>query len=103
MVRNIYSQIEAVEVEQTNLSVKAQPNPFSNRLLLSFYSERAQPVNLIIRNIFGQIMLNVNLDSKAGNNEFNIETSLVSSGTYIAEVRSEDKLVSEKIKIIKIK
>ena len=98
-----YSQIEAVEVEQTNLSVKAQPNPFSNRLLLSFYSERAQPVNLIIRNIFGQIMLNVNLDSKAGNNEFNIETSLVSSGTYIAEVRSEDKLVSEKIKIIKIK
>ncbi len=98
-----YSQVEVVEVGQTIFAVKAQPNPFSNRLLLSFYSERDQQVTSVVRSIFGQIVLNTIMDAKVGNNEFNIEISSVSLGTYVLEIHSEDKLISEKIKITKIK
>lgn len=98
-----YSPLQEVNINQIISDLTLRPNPFRDQLVLNFYGEDDSAANIVIRNIFGQEVLNMNTDSKIGDNTFTIETSLIPVGIYTLEIFRKNASVLEKAKIIKIK
>ncbi len=77
------------------MEFKAVPNPFNSRLRLQFTLSKTATVSLIIYNAQGAVVRQLYQGRKdAGEQEFELDGTKLSSGTYFCElIVNDDKLV----------
>lgn len=90
-----------------SLTLQAYPNPFNSTITLSFSLQNTQDFKLEIRSLTGQIVRSFMVDSNASGFKLFVWDGTdsygkkVSSGAYLATLRSSEKTVSKKIMFIK--
>ncbi|MFH0735016.1 MAG: phospholipase D-like domain-containing protein [bacterium] len=78
------------------------PNPFNPVTTISFFVPFEQKMSLFIYNSIGQKVTELfNGSAKAGLNVFDFNASNLSSGVYIYQLRSENKIISKKLVLLK--
>ncbi len=70
--------------------VGLQPNPVINTLSVNLYSQKKQPVNIVIYNSYGQLMLQQAGLVYAGYCKIDIRLDNLSSGAYFLKVQGND-------------
>jgi PKD repeat protein len=75
----------AREPLETNFEIEVSPNPFQSYLLITNLWKGLQPLNIIIRNILGEIMFEYKLNTIDLNDFVKIDLSFLSSGVYLME------------------
>ncbi|GEM_PF-2217976 len=68
------------------------PNPVNNRMNLSVYAVKDQSLNIVITDILGRKILNVQQEAKAGKNVFPIVTDQLSPGNYFVTFTLDNKV-----------
>lgn len=73
------------------------PNPSNSTATLRFSSPKSSIVKLVVYNTLGKAVLVKMIDSKQGENEFNLNVKDLSSGIYICSLESEGKTLTKKL------
>ena len=81
-----------------NLNCYAFPNPFNNELTINFEREKIKDkdVEISITDVQGKILWNTSYNSDKGN-QLTINTSSISSGTYLLKIQYKSDLVIQKL------
>jgi len=73
------------------------PNPTSNLVNLSWYSDANSYSKVSITDLSGKILILRDMTSKEGNNKLELDVSELSNGIYLIELVSESKKVQRKL------
>ena len=86
---------------KTNIIDYAKPvitySTLENTIQLSVYSEKSQPVNVVLYDETGKELLASFMEASKGINQFSINTNSVNKGIYICRVAISNEWFSEKI------
>jgi hypothetical protein len=91
------------ETNQENLSsLSIYPNPTNSSAQILFSLKEYESIELSIYNIVGQRVLTLIDDNKvAGNHNYNLNTSLLTSGVYFIKLKTKEKIYLKKLILIK--
>jgi len=70
------------EISKLDLKLENRPNPFSEKTSVRFNALSVGPVKLVVRNILGETISEMQTDSKPGINELSLDASAWNSGIY---------------------
>lgn len=91
-----YSNLSAVTIEAI-YDVTLAPNPVGNATTLRYSSNSTEPLNVRIYDMSGQLVSEYNYSEvQAGENNFSINTSALSQGTYIMQLVSGTQVTNRK-------
>ncbi len=74
------------EVVNTNLHLKAYPNPVDEKLLAEYFLDENADVNIEMINMLGAKVKNISQKQSAGKHEFQIDTETLSNGVYFLKI-----------------
>ncbi len=77
------------------------PNPSNSTATIRFNSPKSSIVKLSVFNTLGKVVMTKTIDSKYGENEFNLNVKDLSSGIYICSLESEGKTLTKKLIVSK--
>jgi hypothetical protein len=83
------SSIEFYQADAFEL--RASPNPFSDRLDLTFTNDNAGRLEFELRNNLGQVVSQRVIDPINGQNSITIETGALPAGAYVAILKNKDE------------
>lgn len=87
-----------IEVELVNL--KLYPNPTTSNSTLEFALEKESNLNIELYNLLGSKEIDIYSGNlKQGSHSFEIKTENLSKGTYIVNIRIDDKTYQKKLKL----
>lgn len=108
MVGSTWESVTGVEGKPANndlpvnFALKASPNPASSRSLISFSLPKATDTELSIFNIAGQKVATLAKGTMtAGDHSVVWQTNQVSNGVYFYQLQAGNRLVSQKIVVVK--
>lgn len=81
--------------------LKIRPNPMSEYGWLSFTSEEEAQIDMDIYSMNGQRVKSMRIQMNEGSNEVQFDVSDLYDGTYVIQLRKDDKITTDKIIIIK--
>lgn len=81
------NSIDAIE---NTIQLNIYPNPSQNNINLSFNSYTNSNAQLIIYDISGRIIKQINTATLAGTNKINVETSELAKGIYNLQLKTKD-------------
>lgn len=93
----------SIDEKQIERSVQCFPNPFSNKVAIQCDDDETEYADITITDLLGRIILDVTLNKQPGEkfhyvwNACDNENKTVSSGIYLIELRTENKLYTSKI------
>ena len=96
--RNNRSSIAPVE---TTVQATLFPNPFTTTITVDYVMVQEGLVQITIRNLAGQVVMNQSTQSTVGNQRIELNVSELSTGTYICQIQTATG--SEELKIVKSK
>ena len=96
-----YSRILNLTAKVDNNSMKISPNPFSEYIGISEFSEREDQLLVNILSAAGQIMINEKFALKIGQNNFRLITAKLPKGIYIVQLKKQNSGDSQMARIIK--
>lgn len=73
------------------------PNPFSEKFTINIVNSFAKNGKLLVIDISGKILFEKDLKLQSGENQINIDGSAFAQGIYFIQLRTEDKIFSDKI------
>ncbi|HQU58137.1 MAG: choice-of-anchor J domain-containing protein [Phaeodactylibacter sp.] len=87
------------EVDNAYFQLKVLSNPVSQNIAqLSYTLKEASDVTLLVQDLMGRTQLMLPLGEQfAGTNRADIDTSNLPAGTYVASIRTEDKIGTTKM------
>jgi len=95
-------EIPYQDLGKENKQVYLFPNPFNGNLMMKYFTPIAQPVQIYLFNILGQVIYQEQVyEFQPGWNERMVRLSALSSGNYILGVRIGKKWIKQKITFIK--
>ena len=97
--QNCVCSVGISDVASTINSLNVVPNPFSNRAVVHFFSEKATVVTERITNMIGSEVLNREIEVKVGENNFNIDGTTFAPGVYFYSIGTGKSLVTKRIVI----
>lgn len=77
------------------------PNPSNSSSILRFNSPKTSMAKLNVYNTLGKVVITKSIETKQGENEFNINVKDLSSGIYICSLESEGKTLTKKLIVSK--
>lgn len=77
------------------------PNPSNSSATLRFNSPKSSVAKLNVYNTLGKVVITKSIDTKQGENEFNISVKDLSSGIYVCSLESEGKTLTKKLIVSK--
>lgn len=77
------------------------PNPSNSSATLRFNSPKSSVAKLNVYNTLGKVVVTKSIDTKQGENEFNINVKDLSSGIYVCSLESEGKTLTKKLIVSK--
>ncbi|MBK6836586.1 MAG: T9SS type A sorting domain-containing protein [Bacteroidetes bacterium] len=77
------------------------PNPSNSTATIRFSSPKSSVVKLSVYNTLGKAVMIKTIDSKQGENDFNLNVKDLSSGIYICSLESEGKTLTKKLIVSK--
>lgn len=77
------------------------PNPSNSNATLRFSSPKSSIVKLNVFNTLGKVIFTKTIDSKQGENEFNLNVKDLPSGIYICSLEYEGKTITKKLIVSK--
>jgi hypothetical protein len=86
-----------------NMAIRAYPNPFSNQVSMDYYLPASGKVTIEILNLLGVQVATLTEDKGApGEYHFNLETSDLSQGIYLARIilRTSDRIMVSVAKLV---
>ena len=92
-------RLEDGEIDNTRHGFAIFPNPASNKATVEFYSENSGKFNLRLTDVTGRIIMNIDNNSVAGNNQFELDLSSISSGIYLVTLNEGDIILTSKIAV----
>jgi hypothetical protein len=85
-------------VEKAELNVSLQPNPASDQALLKFELKQNDRISVSVSNLLGQTVLNFSAkDAAPGFHTITLNTSDLTSGIYLVNLKTGNSLVSKKL------
>jgi len=94
-----YSSIKSVYLESISI-INIYPNPANNKANIIIGSPNDIKVKIQVYNTLGQTVINFSKEFKAGVTTLNLNTSLLSEGTYLFRVKTPDDEKIEKYFIV---
>jgi len=85
------------EVEQAELTMVLYPNPTAGALVLVFELQEAQSYRIAVYDQSGKTVLTEDGLAPAGTNELPLDLSLLHSGLYVVELRTETERVVKRV------
>ncbi len=100
--RTIYGKYDLpVGLEENNtienMAVQLSPNPVSDRLNVKFSLDSQNDVQIVLSNMTGQMVREVNRTGQSGSVNIGIEVSDLPAGTYICTVKAGSSMTTEKL------
>ncbi len=90
------------EVNENEFTVaQNSPNPVRDYTFIEYYLPKSATVNILIRNILGEVVWNENKISNQGTNRLKIDASSFSNGVYFYQVNYNNQSISKKIVVSK--
>jgi len=78
------------------------PNPFNSMTRFQYSLPEAQTVQISVTNLLGRLILEQNLSTQsAGSHQFIINSSGITSGTYLVNLEAESGIISRRIVVLK--
>lgn len=87
------------EVGSSITTLNVVPNPFNNRAVVNFFSEKSMIVTEKITNMIGNEVLNREIEVKAGSNTLDIDGSKLAAGVYFYTIGSGKSVATKRIVI----
>ncbi len=88
--------------QKSQLMISAYPNPAINKITIRYNNEEQENVELAVFDLLGKEVVTVQDDrKKAGNQVFNINTSILKNGIYFVRVTTGQKSGTAKIIVAK--
>jgi len=81
--------------------LNSYPNPANTNATIRFNSAKNTLVKLSVYNTLGKSIVSKTIDSKQGENEYNLSVRDLSSGIYIYSLESEGKILTKKLIVSK--
>lgn len=78
-------------------SIRVFPNPASNSVSIKLYLQKAQSSMIELIDINGKTVYTSHISFKAGNNQFNIDTTKFAAGNYILKISGNNTSVQRKL------
>jgi hypothetical protein len=92
-----YSMIRSVDFDGTNpILITHYPNPITETVRFEFTSNSATPANYVIYDAMGNMVYRGNTTTVAGNNNFELDLSKLSSGIYIIKMDVDGAQLTDK-------
>ena len=86
------------EIETSSILINSIfPNPASDKLTLKLNAKESQSLKIEVRDMMGRIVLSKSTFSNVGENEIELNTSILSQGTYILNITDSHKLQNKKM------
>lgn len=86
--------VEVISDSKSDLNALVFPNPIDNFITVQFSEELKSPINVVIYDIVGKVILNT---SKRPTNSFNLNMALYSSGVYLLNLSSGNRKFSARL------
>jgi Secretion system C-terminal sorting domain len=99
-----YSAVVEVVIGINELQFNAfqlYPNPASKGVLLSFDSKEAMDLNILVRDLAGNRIMQQSMKVQPGYNEFPVEVSQLPAGIYLIEMISGNQKTVRKISVMR--
>ena len=100
-VLNCNSDILSLEDDNEKPLVTIYPNPSSDFATVDINPTEKSNVSIEVINSLGQIVFFVQNEMSSGNNKIEIPVEMMSSGVYHVSINIGDKIVTEKLHIVK--
>jgi hypothetical protein len=104
MIRGIFNpnMIGINEVQHSVNLFSCMPNPASSTTKISYELKNNEKVNIIITDIMGRIVKNINQGNQTkGNYNLDIDLNGLTSGTYFCTIKTSTEKATEKLIIVK--
>lgn len=96
--RNDFMFVNISNTNNSNVSLKAYPNPCNENICIQYSLKQQQKVNLQILNSSGQIVHQEDMDNqKAGINNYYFNTNMLKSGVYFVKIKSANNCEVKRI------
>jgi Secretion system C-terminal sorting domain len=92
---NISTNVKNQQTQESNLSI--YPNPVSDKYLIKLILEKPEHIRLDVLSIIGTPMESVSFFKSAGEQNLEFNTTLYSSGSYIARITSDKGVIATKL------
>lgn len=97
----VYTVIDPASVAKVDVAAlqlgQNAPNPVNDRTWIPFTSGVSGKVQLTIVNLLGEVVFTQNINARAGNNEFLLETSNLNNGIYMYSIQAGGKKLTKRL------
>lgn len=96
--RKTFSTVLNSNVACSNVEVVVNPNPFTDKLLVQFTSEKAELVTINLFNDAGTLVQSNRVAARAGSNQVKLkDLQWLASGVYFIQVRTSGGILNQKL------
>ncbi len=90
-------QVNENTVKETGLDYDIYPNPFNNKVQISYYLPQETDVSVEIYDIYGQKVKQIeHAHKQAGLSQYRIDLSSLPNGVYICTLKTRQGFISKK-------
>ncbi len=93
---NCTEYVNTTEVNTNISAIKLYPNPASEQIIVEANLEESDNYQLVIRNLFGAVVMSRSLDLQKGMNNVEMNIEQLKNGIYTYNLQNENGLVSRK-------
>ena len=96
--RKTYSNILNVNVSCSNVDILVNPNPFTDRLMIYFTSEKEETVTVSLYDNAGKTVVSNQVSVKPGSNQVKLkDLGKLAAGVYIIKVKTSSGTLNQKL------
>jgi hypothetical protein len=93
-----YSTVLKTTVSCKNNDIRISPNPFSEKITVSFYSEKSEMATVLLLNQSGKQVLSTRVFARAGRNQFNLSNlGWLSGGVYVLQITTSAAVLNHNL------